>query len=449
MAFIIEKEDQFTLLKDRLLSLPIIDYHSHLSAKDILENRKWESPTEWFLAEDHYKWRVIRTATGEFKPHPKHFTFYHFDKFLDTLELMADNPVKTWFKLELKLIFGIDDFDFKFRSRKDQFNKIKKKLEKDSIIPELLSKFNVETIYTTDDPTGDLEAHSKLKGNISTEVLPTFRVDGIFDFSNMTNWKNYIKKLVERVSFHGWPKNYNELERVLSQSLTRYISIGSRLIDISLPSIHKTRLSFKACGEILNQVLTGEKTTLSENEIKDIQYYLLLVIMRIANSKDMIVQLHLGPIRNVSSSMKSLFGKDIGCDTIGNGLDFEGLGDFLDDVERHFLNQKMIIYNSNPNDLYPLITMVDSFGPNIKIGPPWWFLDNEKMIREFLDAIDSISVLGSFIGMTTDSRSFGALVRHLWFREIVIDHLYYKCSMEEIENICTKIFYKNAKEFIK
>ncbi|MBM7572733.1 glucuronate isomerase [Aquibacillus albus] len=40
--------------------MPIFDYHCHLTAKEIAEDRRFSSITEVWLGEDHYKWRVLR-----------------------------------------------------------------------------------------------------------------------------------------------------------------------------------------------------------------------------------------------------------------------------------------------------------------------------------------------------------------------------------------------------
>ena len=40
--------------------LPIVDYHNHLSPKEIAENKNFSNLTEIWLKGDHYKWRAMR-----------------------------------------------------------------------------------------------------------------------------------------------------------------------------------------------------------------------------------------------------------------------------------------------------------------------------------------------------------------------------------------------------
>ena len=45
------------LFNDYAKDLEIIDYHCHLSPKQIAENKKFKNITELMLCGDHYKWR--------------------------------------------------------------------------------------------------------------------------------------------------------------------------------------------------------------------------------------------------------------------------------------------------------------------------------------------------------------------------------------------------------
>lgn len=59
--FLLQSEFAQVLYHDYAKELPIIDYHCHLSPKDITENRTFKNLTEIWLAGDHYKWRAMRT----------------------------------------------------------------------------------------------------------------------------------------------------------------------------------------------------------------------------------------------------------------------------------------------------------------------------------------------------------------------------------------------------
>ena len=50
------------ILYEKAKFLPIIDYHCHLSPKEIFEDKPFSNIGEIWLSGDHYKWRLMRTA---------------------------------------------------------------------------------------------------------------------------------------------------------------------------------------------------------------------------------------------------------------------------------------------------------------------------------------------------------------------------------------------------
>ena len=89
---------------------PIIDYHNHLSTKDIAEDRHFETLTDAWLEGDHYKWRALRAngvnenyITGSASKIDK------FQKWAATVPYTLRNPLYHWTHLELKRYFDIDE----------------------------------------------------------------------------------------------------------------------------------------------------------------------------------------------------------------------------------------------------------------------------------------------------------------------------------------------------
>ena len=106
--FLLENEVSVQLYEQFAAAMPIIDYHNHLSPKEIAENRRFDNLTEPWLAGDHYKWRAMRTngvpekfCTGEASP------FEKFQEWSKTVPYTMRNPLYHWTHLELKNYFGI------------------------------------------------------------------------------------------------------------------------------------------------------------------------------------------------------------------------------------------------------------------------------------------------------------------------------------------------------
>ena len=143
--------------------LPIIDYHCHLSPKEIFEDKPFDNIGEIWLGADHYKWRLMRTAgideeyiTGD-KTYKEKFI-----KYCSALEFAAGNPLYYWSHMELSMFFGIDD-NITSQNAEDIWNKANKYIANTEMSPrKLIERSNVEVVCTTDDIIDDLSWHKKI-----------------------------------------------------------------------------------------------------------------------------------------------------------------------------------------------------------------------------------------------------------------------------------------------
>ena len=195
--FMLQNQVARTLYHDFAKHLPIIDYHCHISPKEIAENKKYNNITEVWLGGDHYKWRAIRAngvdekyITGNADPKEK------FMKWAETVPYLLGNPLYHWTHLELKRYFGIDDL-LSPETAENIWNRCNELLSSDEFsVRGLISKSNVELICTTDDPVDTLEYHRAIKEdrNFSVRVLPTFRPDKALNINN-EGFSDYISSL--------------------------------------------------------------------------------------------------------------------------------------------------------------------------------------------------------------------------------------------------------------
>src|SRR5690242_15086590 len=88
---------------------PILDFHTHLSAKDIADNRRFVNLTEIWIEGDHYKYRAMRAngiderfSSGDASAYEK------FQAWAETVPHTLRNPLFHWTHLELKRYFDID-----------------------------------------------------------------------------------------------------------------------------------------------------------------------------------------------------------------------------------------------------------------------------------------------------------------------------------------------------
>ena len=106
--FLLSNDTAINLYNNYAKDMPIIDYHCHLSPKEIFENKKFKNITEAWLYGDHYKWRAMRSNGIDEKYITGNASDY--DKFMAwarTMPMAIGNPLYHWTHLELQRYFGI------------------------------------------------------------------------------------------------------------------------------------------------------------------------------------------------------------------------------------------------------------------------------------------------------------------------------------------------------
>ena len=89
----------------------------------------------------------------------------------------------------------------------------------------------------------------------------------------------------------------------------------------------------------------------------------------------------------------------------------------------------------------------------IQFGSAWWFNDTLGGIEKQLEAIAEYAVLGTNLGMLTDSRSFASYVRFDFFRRILANFVGERVEKGEYditsaEELVKRICYSNIKDFL-
>src|SRR5712672_212533 len=108
--FLLSNDTARRLYRQFAARQPILDYHCHLSPRDIAENRQFKNLFEIWLEGDHYKWRAMRAngvperfCTGDATPWEK------FQAWAATVPQTLRNPLYHWTHLELTRYFGITE----------------------------------------------------------------------------------------------------------------------------------------------------------------------------------------------------------------------------------------------------------------------------------------------------------------------------------------------------
>ena len=432
------------LFADYAKDLPIIDYHCHLNPKLIAENYKFKNITELLLGGDHYKWRALRSNGVEEKYITGNASDYEkFIKWAETMPYLIGNPLYHWTHLELKRYFDIDE-TLSPKTAYMIWEKCNELLSKDDFSTKsLIEKSNVKVICTTDDPIDSLEYHKKIKTDgFSTKVLPTFRPDKAIEICKDT-YLPYIKAL--------GVNTYQALQDKIVEKINYFHENGCRASDHGLGYVPYEEGNAQA---VFNKVMTGEKITKVEEDIYKTD--MLKLCGREYAKHGWAMQLHLGALRNNNTPMFEKLGPDTGFDSINDLNIAEPLSKLMNSLETEDKLPKTILYTINPKDNYVLGAMIGNFqkapiAGKIQFGSGWWFNDQRDGMENQLKTFANLGLLGRFVGMLTDSRSFVSYPRHEYFRRILCSLLgewvekgEYPADFEILGEIVKGICYNNA-----
>lgn len=454
--FLLRNKYAEELYHNHASKMPIIDYHCHLSPKDIAENRVFENITKAWLDGDHYKWRAMRTLginekyiTGNASDEEK------FQQWAKTVPYTLRNPLFHWTQLELARYFDMYEL-LNEKNAKEIYKISSDKLNSsDYSCQQLLSKMNVKVVCTTEDPIDTLEHHQQLaKSNFDTHISTSFRPDKAIMIGN-DGFIEYLGKLEKAADISI--TSYQDLLDALVKRVQYFNENGCKVSDHGLNSIPFAPYSEAEVDQILKKRLKNEQ--LSFLEIEKFESAVLQFLAEQYHSLGWIQQFHLGALRNNNTRMLAKLGPDTGWDSISDYPQAEKLSKFLNSLDGKDKLSKTIIYNLNPADNEVMATMIGNFNDGsvkgkVQFGSGWWFLDQKDGMTKQMNALSNMGLISCFIGMLTDSRSFLSYPRHEYFRRILCNLLGEEIEngelpndMEWIGKIVEDISYNNAQEY--
>jgi glucuronate isomerase len=455
--FLLNSQTARTLYHDFAKKMPIIDYHNHLPPDQIAADLMFENVTQLWLYGDHYKWRAMRTngvneryCTGTASDWEK---FKHWSA---TVPYTIRNPLYHWTHLELQRYFNIKDILSPGTARKiwDECNEKLKSPEYS--VRNLLTRINVETLCTTDDPLDTLEHHQKISdGNFSINLLPAFRPDQAMNAENISVLNEYINRLeiVANVTI----SNVDDYLAALRSRHDYFAANGCSVSDHGLEQMYAEDYTDEEISLIFKRL--RERQELSSSEILKFKSALLFQFALWDHEKGWVQQYHLGALRNNNSRMLRRLGPDTGWDSIGDFPQARALSKFLEKLDRNNRLTKTIVYNLNPADNEVIATMIGNFNDGsiagkVQFGSAWWFLDQKDGMTKQLNALSNMGLLSKFVGMLTDSRSFMSFPRHEYFRRVLCNLIGDDVENGELPNdlqwigrIVQDISYNNAKSY--
>lgn len=421
--YLLESEFARRLYHDFAAQQPIFDYHNHVSAKEIFEDKPAQNITQLWLGADHYKWRLMRAngiserfITGDATDHDK------FVAFAETLPYAIGNPVYHWSHLELQRYFEIHT-PLSGETAEAIWAQANERIAQGGFTPrELLRRANVTALCTTEDPADDLTYHARLKNDATfpIQILPAFRPEKAGEIWRGAAWREYLERLSKASGVAI--TSFATFKRALSGRMDAFAAHGCRASDYGTERMPFSRASERTVEAVFARGLSGE--AISEEDVAQFQTELLLWLAEEYARRNWVMELHIGPVRAKNTRMTSLCGKDAGFDSVSDHAVSDPIGAFLDELNTNDCLPKTILFSLNHKDNLVLMSLAGDFQNErypgyMQVGSAWWFNDHRDGIVEQMRLLSTQGLLGRSLGMTTDSRSFLSFARHDYFRRVL------------------------------
>lgn len=454
--FLLTTETAKNLYHNYAEKLPIIDYHCHLSPQEIYEDVRYENITQVWLGADHYKWRQMRSngveekyITGDASDREK------FQKWAETLEKAIGNPLYHWSHLELKKYFGYEGH-LCGDTAQEVWDLTSEKLKQENMSARgLILQSNVDTICTTDDPIDSLEWHRKIKEDgFEVKVLPAWRPDKAMNIEK-ADFAQYIEKLAQVSGVEI--KDFDSLIEALKNRMDFFAENGCTVSDHGLEYVMYESYEPAEVNEIVKTRLSDG--VLTKTEERKYKTAFMTALGREYAKKNWVMQLHYGVQRDLNKKVFNALGPDAGIDAINTYSSSIEMGQYLNALAIDDSLPKTIIYSLNPADNAAIGTVIGCFQDSsavgkIQHGAAWWFNDHKTGMMEQMTSLANLGLLGNFVGMLTDSRSFLSYTRHEYFRRIMceliggwVENGEYPDDEKALKQIVEGISYYNCKNY--
>lgn len=460
--FLLYSEPASALYHSYAEKLPIIDYHCHVNAAEIANNKQYSNITELWLSGDHYKWRAIRSngfdekyITGDASDYDK------FAAYAKIMPKLIGNPLYHWTHLELKRYFDCD-LILSDKTVDTIWELTAEKLASPEMSARgLIKGSRVEALCTTDDPIDTLEYHDAIAADdtFDTQVLPAFRPD-----KGMNIERSGIAEYIDKLSTASGVKitDLDSLKEAYLNRLDYFDARGCRTADHGYDDyVLFVKPNPYAANEAFKKALASDGKEVSEEEAALYKCEMMRFFGGEYTRRGWVMQIHMGVMRNPNSVQLSRLGPDTGHDTIAGKNCIMDLARLFDLLRASESLPKTIVYSINPVDNAAIGALIGSYQHSdgsgmqrIHQGSAWWFNDHNDGMRSQMKTLASLATFGNFLGMLTDSRSFTSYARHEYFRRILCDVIgewvekgEYPADVDALGQMVCDICYNNTKDF--
>ena len=415
-------------LYEAVADLPLVCPHGHVPPALLADpNASLGTPAELFVVPDHYVFRMLysqgvpmedlgvptRDGTPVETDHRR-----IWQRFAENFHLFRGTPTGLWLQDELVNVFGVEE-KLTGESAQRVYDHLAEKLASPEFAPRtLFERFNVEVLCTTDAATDTLEQHKKLcDEGWGERVRPTLRPDALVNLDT-EDWWGSVKKLSEVSSVEV--TGYHSFVQAIEERRAFFKEMGAVATDHAALTPHVERLPDAEAEGIFARALRGEA---GGDDAARFTAHMLVELARMSVEDGLVMQLHVGSLRNHNETVFGRFGIDTGADIPMATEWTRNLGPLLNEYgsDPRF---RLVVYTLDESTYSRELAPLAGHYPGLSLGAPWWFFDSPLGMRRYLDAVVETAGVRNLAGFNDDTRAFASIpARHDVWRRVVSDWL--------------------------
>jgi glucuronate isomerase len=423
-----EHVDLAMSLYQNVADLPLICPHGHVNPALFSDpDYQFGSPAELLIIPDHYIFRMLYAqgvALESLGVPTQDGTAVETDPrkiwqtFADHAYLFRGTPTGAWLNDELYTLFEVRQ-KLTRETAQDIYDQIDTKLRQPEFSPrKLYERFNVEVLCTTDAATDTLEHHQTIRNSDwHGQIRPTFRPDAVVNL-NQAGWRDNIDALS---SVSGIDVvDYQRYLAALEQRRAFFKDMGATATDHAALTPYTERLSDADAETILQRALKGGATA---DDARRFTAHMLMEMARMSSEDGLVMQLHVGSLRNHNPSVFARFGVDKGADMPIITEWTRNLQSLLEAFGND-ANYRLILFTLDETTYARELAPLAGHYPAVRLGPPWWFHDSVNGMARFFDQVLETAGIYNTAGFNDDTRAFPSIAaRHDVWRRAACRHL--------------------------
>jgi glucuronate isomerase len=406
----------------QVAELPLVCPHGHVEPRLFAApDYQFESPLALIVLPDHYLLRMlysqgvplealgVPTLDGApYERDPRRA----WRRFAEHFHLFRGTPSGIWLQYVFENIFGIQE-RLNAETADRFYDQVAARLAEPDFQPrQLYERFKIEALCTTDAATDALDQHIAIRqSGWRGRILPTFRPDGVVNLDT-PEWRANLELLSERTGIYI--HDYRTFIQALEQRRAFFRSLGAVASDHGASSPYTTRLRDDEANFIFQRALRG---AISADEAQRFTGHMLVESARISVEDGLVMQLHVGSLRDHNPTLLRRFGRDKGAD-IPQAAEFTRNLKPLLDAFGNDARLTLIVFTLDESTYARELAPLAGHYPALRLGAPWWFHDSLNGMARYFDQVMETCGIYNTAGFNDDTRAFLSIpARHdLWRR---------------------------------